>query len=96
MSLGPLFTDSKAFYARTNAGLPARKPLYTLAEIADKLGLKSAKSLAAHMSNTTVHPPKATLRCGPNVCANGRGYYDLGDMRKWWAEHLQARNVSKY
>ena len=87
--------NSKAFYARNNAGLPARKPLYTLAEIADKLDLKSAYSLSAHMRNTTVHPPKAALRCGTNVCASERGYYDLDAMRKWWAEHQQARNVSE-
>ena len=64
-----------AFMREKPAKHAPREPLLTLREVAAKLGVPW-RSLA-------MKSPPARLVRGD---VNGRGYYRMSDVRKWWAE----------
>jgi hypothetical protein len=75
--------------AMPRAGAPfRRKPVRSLAEIADEFGI-SRHTPQAHMSNSR-NAPKPEFQHKSTPTMPGRSYYRLNDMRKWWAEYQKV------
>jgi hypothetical protein len=75
-----------AMWQRRKMGQSAREPLYTLLEIADKLGMdyETLKKLVRNKHNK-VAPPKAAMR--PESATRMRqNLYKLSEFKSWMKE----------
>lgn len=72
------------FFQRVRNG-GARKPLRTIAELADELGMP-ARRLSALMAIN--NGPRPVFRTGVgSSSSSSKTWYDPQEVKKWWAEH---------
>lgn len=67
----------------------ARKPLRSIRELAEELGVKP-KSLAAIMAKN--NGPKGRYRTGTGATGGKNTWYDPEEVRAWWKQHQQEKN----
>lgn len=72
------------FFQRVRNG-GARKPLKTITELADEIGIP-ARALSILMAKN--NGPKPVFRTGVgSSTVSSKTWYDPQEVKKWWAEH---------
>jgi hypothetical protein len=68
---------------------PKREPLYTLNEIADKLGVEYKVLLSRIRANSKAHPSPKPVFMSHSRSQMNTGLYMLSEYKAWWDTHQE-------